>query len=181
MVGAYGDEVEGMEEGEQDQEVPEAPSPLEEEENMEEEEEDRGEEEVHRSILEEAIDNAVMASQGRMAATEEAEVEQNSGVEEQTLPAESESLGGRMESNIGTEGCGVEGTLLETDHRVKRLDKLDQERDESSGGESDVRVPDIEENKRNENAEKVDEVQRADHLELVQEEEEAKRVEKVEE
>ena len=40
------DQVEGMEEGEQDQEVPEAPSPLEEEENMEEEEEDRGEEEV---------------------------------------------------------------------------------------------------------------------------------------
>ena len=39
-------QVEGMEEGEQDQEVPEAPSPLEEEENMEEEEEDRGEEEV---------------------------------------------------------------------------------------------------------------------------------------
>ena len=35
-----------MEEGEQDQEVPEAPSPLEEEESMEEEEEDRGEEEV---------------------------------------------------------------------------------------------------------------------------------------
>ena len=40
------DQVEGMEEGEQDQEVPEAPSPLEEEENMEEEEGDRGEEEV---------------------------------------------------------------------------------------------------------------------------------------
>ena len=41
-------QVEGMEEGEQDQEVPEAPSPLEEEENMEEEEEeeDGGEEEV---------------------------------------------------------------------------------------------------------------------------------------
>jgi len=145
MVGAYGDEVEGMEEGEQDQEVPEAPSPLEEEENMEEEEGDRGEEEVHRSILEEAIDNALMVSQGRMATTEEAEVEQNSGVEEQTLPADSESLGGRMESNSGTEGhfgCGVEGALLETDHRVKRLDKLDQEKDESSGGESDVRVPD---------------------------------------
>ena len=33
-------QVEGMEEGEQDQEVPEAPSPLEEEENMEEEEEE---------------------------------------------------------------------------------------------------------------------------------------------
>ena len=39
------DQVEGMEEGEQDQEVPEAPSPFEEEENMEQEE-DRGEEEV---------------------------------------------------------------------------------------------------------------------------------------
>ena len=35
-----------MEEGEQDQEVPEAPSPLEEEESMEEEEVVRGEEEV---------------------------------------------------------------------------------------------------------------------------------------
>ena len=33
--------------------------------------------------MEEAIDNAVMVSQGRMAATEEAEVDQNSGVEEQ--------------------------------------------------------------------------------------------------
>ena len=145
---------------------------------------------MHRSILEEAIDNAVMVSQGRMAATEEAEVEQNSGVEEQTLPAESESLGGRMESNSGTEGhlgCGVEGALLETDHRVMRLDKLDQERDESSGGESDVRVPDIEENKRKEKAEKVeevekeDEVEKADQIEPVQEAEEAKHVEKVEE
>ena len=138
---------------------------------------------MHRSILEEAIDNAVMASQGRMAATEEAEVEQNSGVEEQTLPADTESLGGRMESNSGTEGhlgCGVEGAVLETDHRVKRLDKLDQEKDESSGGESDVRVPDIEENKRKENAEKVDEVEKADQIEPVQEAEEAKRVEKVE-
>ena len=38
-------QVEGIEEGEQDQEVPEAPSPFEEEENMEQEE-DRGEEEV---------------------------------------------------------------------------------------------------------------------------------------
>merc|ERR1719284_1932077 len=51
-----------------------------------------GEDEVHRSILEEAIDNAVMVSQGRMAATEEAEVEQNSGVEEQTLPENTEIL-----------------------------------------------------------------------------------------
>ena len=133
--------------------------------------------------MEEAIDNAVMVSQGRMAATEEAEVEQNSAVEEQTLPADSESLGGRMESNSGTEGhlgCGVEGALLETDHRVKRLDKLDQEKDESSGGESDVRVPDIEENKRKENAEKVDEVEKADQIEPVQEAEEAGHVEKVE-
>ena len=145
---------------------------------------------MHRSILEEAIDNAVMVSQGRMAATEEAEVEQNSGVEEQTLPADSESLGGRMESNSGTEGhlgCGVEGALLETDHRVKRLDKLDQEKAESSGGESDVRVPDIEENKRKEKAEKVeevvkeDEVEKADQIEPVQEAEEAGHVEKVKE
>merc|ERR1719323_2922655 len=130
-----------------------------------------------------------MASQGRMAATEEAEVEQNSRVEEQTLPADTEILGGGMESNSGTEGhlgCGVEGALLETDHRVKRLDKLDQEKAESSGGESDVRVPDIEENKRKEKAEKVeevekeDEVEKADQVEPVQEAEEAGHVEKVE-
>ena len=46
LISRSPDQVEGMEEGEQDQEVPEAPSPLEEEENMEEEEENIEEEEV---------------------------------------------------------------------------------------------------------------------------------------
>ena len=69
-----------MEEEEQDQEVPEAPSPVEEDEVVEEadNEEEVGEHrslvltlsQVHMSILEEAIGNAVMVSQNREVANQ---------------------------------------------------------------------------------------------------------------
>ena len=148
-----------MEEEEQDQEVPEAPSPVEEDEVVEEadNEEEGGEHislvltlsQVHVSILEEAIGNAVMVSQNRDAANQ---VENQNQFEEAMATADRGIE--NVASEVGrdsSEDVNVDEERRTSPTRSGQEDRDGMEQkgrvDDCSSVKEDVRVPDIEESK----------------------------------
>merc|ERR1719490_336395 len=126
-----------MEEDEQDQEVPEAPSPVEEEGD---EEEADNEQEVHMSILEEAIDNAVMGSSQNREAT-------NSGEFEEAIIATEGRENEHMTSEVGrntSEGANEGSTGFNEERGLAGREPKEQVEEGVS------LVPEIEENGREE-------------------------------